>query len=434
MKIGVIADDLTGANATGVCLSKKAFRSATVVFGGEIPKNSSLNALCFDTDSRYVQPQIAAQRVLRVQKQLDMWGADVIAKRIDSTVRGNLGSEIDALLEIKANRIAVVIVTYPDSGRSVTGGYLLVDGVPVEKTDVAKDPMNPITDSHVPSILQKQSYHKVTHITLSCVLQGQLALREQLVQQIEEGSRIIVIDAISNEDIDVIAEAMMTIKDFDVMPVDPGPLTAAYGYAKTAQSVKNNKIIVTVGSITSLTGCQLQYVIDKRNANPVYVNPQQLASVSSSWDEEIARATAEAFEKLFSEDVLIITTYSPRTEKLDLWTLAKEQNVPEEIVAKRITEGLAMITNQVVQHAKSRISGSFSSGGDVTAAICAISGAEAIQLYDEVLPRAAFGRFIGGTFDGIPVVTKGGTVGDKHSIDECIQYLINNKEEGRVTI
>ncbi len=127
--------------------------------------------------------------------------------------------------------------------------------------------MNPITDSHVPSILQKQSYHKVTHITLSCVLQGQLALREQLVQQIEEGSRIIVIDAISNEDIDVIAEAMMTIKDFDVMPVDPGPLTAAYGYAKTAQSVKNNKIIVTVGSITSLTGCQLQYVIDKRNAN-----------------------------------------------------------------------------------------------------------------------------------------------------------------------
>ncbi len=93
-----------------------------------------------------------------------------------------------------------------------------------------------------------------------------------------------------------------------------------------------------------------------------------------------------------------------------------------------------MITNQVVQHAKSRISGSFSSGGDVTAAICAISGAEAIQLYDEVLPRAAFGRFIGGTFDGIPVVTKGGTVGDKHSIDECIQYLINNKEEGRVTI
>ncbi len=119
---------------------KKAFRSATVVFGGEIPKNSSLNALCFDTDSRYVQPQIAAQRVLRVQKQLDMWGADVIAKRIDSTVRGNLGSEIDALLEIKANRIAVVIVTYPDSGRSVTGGYLLVDGVPVEKNRCCKRP------------------------------------------------------------------------------------------------------------------------------------------------------------------------------------------------------------------------------------------------------------------------------------------------------
>ncbi|MFC9542828.1 four-carbon acid sugar kinase family protein [Lysinibacillus sp. NPDC056959] len=434
MKIGVIADDLTGANATGVCLKKNAFRSATVVFGAEIPKNSSLNALCVDTDSRYVQPQMAMQRVLHVQKQLDMWGADVIAKRIDSTVRGNLGSEIDALLDSKVNRIAIVTATYPDSGRVVTGGYLLVDGIPVEKTDVAKDPMNPITNSYVPSILQKQSHHRVTHITLSYVLQGQLALREQLTQHIEEGSRIIVVDAISNEDIYVIAEAMATIQHFDLMPVDPGPLTAAYGYVKTAQTVKNDKIMATVGSITSLTGRQLQYVIDKRNVKPVYVNPRQLASVSSSWDEEIARATAEALEKISSEDVLIITTYSPRSEKLDLYKLAKEQNVQEEILAKRITEGLAIVTNQVVQHAKSFISGSFSSGGDVTAAICAISGAEAIQLYDEVLPRAAFGRFIGGTFDGIPVVTKGGTVGDKHSIDECIKYLMNNKEEGRVAI
>ncbi|MFJ8518154.1 four-carbon acid sugar kinase family protein [Lysinibacillus xylanilyticus] len=434
MKIGVIADDLTGANATGVCLTKNAFRSATVVFGGEIPKNSSINALCVDTDSRYVQPQMAMRRVLHVQKQLDMWGADVIAKRIDSTVRGNLGSEIDALLDSKANRIAIVVVTYPDSGRVVTGGYLLVDGIPVEKTDVAKDPMNPITESHVPSILQKQSHHTVTHITLSCVLQGQLTIREQLMQHIEEGSRIIVVDAISNEDIDVIAKAMDTIQQFDLMPVDPGPLTAAYGFVKSAQSVKNDKIIVTVGSITSLTDRQLQYVIEKRNVTPVYVNPRQLASVSSSWDEEIARATAEALKKLPSEDVLMITTYSPGTEKLDLYTLAKEQHVQEEILAKRITEGLASVTNQVVQLANYCISGSFSSGGDVTAALCAISGAEAIQLYDEVLPRAAFGRFIGGTFDGIPVVTKGGTVGDKDSIDECIKYLMNNKEEGRVAI
>ena len=48
------------------------------------------------------------------------------------------------------NSIAIVVASYPDSGRVTSGGYLLVDGVPVQETDVAKDPMNPISNSYVP--------------------------------------------------------------------------------------------------------------------------------------------------------------------------------------------------------------------------------------------------------------------------------------------
>lgn len=38
MKVGIIADDLTGANATGVLLSKNGFNSATAVFGERCQK------------------------------------------------------------------------------------------------------------------------------------------------------------------------------------------------------------------------------------------------------------------------------------------------------------------------------------------------------------------------------------------------------------
>ena len=154
MKIGIIADDLTGANATGVRLAKAGFVSATIVFGGKVPTKNEFTSICVDTDSRTASTKVAKERVTDTYNQLRTWGADVIAKRIDSTIRGNIGSEIDALLEaIGKDSIAIVVASYPDSGRVTSGGYLLVEGVPVQETDVAKDPMNPITKSYVPAVI-----------------------------------------------------------------------------------------------------------------------------------------------------------------------------------------------------------------------------------------------------------------------------------------
>lgn len=433
MKIGVIADDLTGANATGVRLLKNGFSSATVVFDGDVPTKGDFTAIGIDTDSRYCAASVAESRVLKAYEQLSTWGASVIAKRIDSTVRGNLGVETDVLLTaIGKNSVAVVVASFPDSGRVVSGGYLLVDGVPVEATDVAKDPMNPITKSHVPTMMEEQSSFSVSHIGLGKVLKGKEAIQLELMRQIEAGHRIIVIDAVTNEEIDCISEAMVSIEGIYFVPVDPGPLTASYGRMKAHQNVQTNKFIVTVGSITPLTGRQLNYLIDKKAAQPVYVQTKALASTSHTWEEEIERATKEALIKLEDQEMLIITTYSPGTEKLDLTEIANREGVTEEKLAKRITEGLAQVTNSVVQQTEYTIDGTFSSGGDVTAALCAVSKAEAIGLQDEVLPRAAYGHFIGGTFDGIPVITKGGTVGDKYSIYKCVRFLTNKKEEGSV--
>ncbi|TQR07793.1 four-carbon acid sugar kinase family protein [Psychrobacillus soli] len=433
MKIGVIADDLTGANATGVRLLKNGFTSATVVFDGEVPTKGGFTALGIDTDSRYCVATEAETRVLKAYEQLSTWGASVITKRIDSTVRGNLGVETDALLTaVGKNSVAIVVASFPDSGRVVSGGYLLVDGVPVEATDVGKDPMNPITKSHVPTLMEEQSNYSVSHIGLGKVLKGKEAIQLELMRQIEAGHRIIVVDAVTNEEIDHISEAMISIEGTHFIPVDPGPLTASYGRMKAHQNVQTNKFIVTVGSITPLTGRQLNYLIDKKAAQPVYVNTEALASITSAWEAEIDRATNEALIKLETQEMLIITTYSPGTEKLDLSEIASREGVTEEKLAKRITEGLARVTNNVVLQTEHTIDGTFSSGGDVTAALCAVSNAEAIGLQDEVLPRAAYGQFIGGTFDGIPVITKGGTVGDKYSIYKCVRFLTNKTEEGSV--
>ena len=80
MKIGIISDDITGANATGVLLSKVGFVSATVVFGGKVSSKGKFTSISVDTDSRYVEQEIAKTRVQDVYEQLKAWGADVVTK------------------------------------------------------------------------------------------------------------------------------------------------------------------------------------------------------------------------------------------------------------------------------------------------------------------------------------------------------------------
>jgi uncharacterized protein YgbK (DUF1537 family) len=425
LRVGIIADDLTGGNGTGVRLAKQGFDVATMVYYNKPIIKGAFNAVIVDTDSRYVRKDVAEMRVQTVLENLKNWNVDIVCKRIDSTVRGNIGIEIDTILTFLGEKsIAVVVGSFPDSGRTTAGGYLLVHGAPVQTTDVAKDPVTPLTQSYIPSIIKNQSQYPVSHIGLDTVLDGEKAILQEIREQIAKGNRIIVFDAITDEEIEEIANAMAQIKDYTMIPADPGPLTAFYAKAYSQQYESQKKIIVTVGSVTSNTGKQLEYLINKSNSKPVYVDPEKLVGSLEVWEKEVKRATAAALEVIHHQDILIITTHSPSAEKIDMPKLALEQNVSKDFLAKRIADGLGKITRLVIQETTYEIGGCFSSGGDVTASLCSIGLVDGIKLESEVLPIVAYGRFIGGYFDGISVVTKGGLIGDTKAIYTCVKYLM----------
>ncbi|WP_102707931.1 four-carbon acid sugar kinase family protein [Terribacillus saccharophilus] len=424
MKIGVIADDLTGGNGTGVKLTKLGYNVATMVFYDHLPSSDQINGVIVDTDSRYVKSEVAHRRVKTVAENLKKWETDIVCKRIDSTVRGNIGVEIDTLLdELGTQAVAVVVPAYPDSGRIVSGGYLLVHGVPVQLSDVGKDPVKPVTESHVPKLVEKQSKFTVASIGLETILAGKQAIESKMQDAIDAGARIIVPDVITNEDIDAVASAMAELEAYQMVPADPGPLTAAFARAFSRKRMKDKKIIVTVGSVTSNSSKQLQYLKDKTNLRPIYVDSKKLATVDGVWDEEVDRVIALAKQEMEKQDILLITTDAPGAEILDLKTLGAQQGVSQDALAKRIADGLGKITRVVVQESKFEIGGCFSSGGDVTASLCSISRAEGIQLMDEILPLIAYGKFMGGYLDGIPIVTKGGTAGGTKAIYTSVKYL-----------
>ena len=98
----VIADDLTGANATGVLLKKSGFNTMTLLRNAmvETATLKECDCLVVPTNSRAIPRQEAYTRVRECLEALRANEVRLYAKRIDSTLRGNLGSETEAFLDV----------------------------------------------------------------------------------------------------------------------------------------------------------------------------------------------------------------------------------------------------------------------------------------------------------------------------------------------
>src|SRR6476619_7377554 len=99
MKLAIIADDLTGANDSGVQLARHGLKT-TVLFDLDEGNINKYEAVVFDTDSRSLTRKEAYNQVSRAANFLLNAGFTNIFKKLDSTMRGNIGAEIDALYDV----------------------------------------------------------------------------------------------------------------------------------------------------------------------------------------------------------------------------------------------------------------------------------------------------------------------------------------------
>ncbi|ABZ85202.1 conserved hypothetical protein [Heliomicrobium modesticaldum Ice1] len=423
----IIADDLTGANATGVLLARKGYKTATFL---QLPQDPLENGNRFDvisitTDSRAVAPEEAYRRVAEAARAMLGNKPGLFTKRIDSTLRGNLGPEIDAMLDVLGpDSLAVVVAAFPTSGRITVGGYLLVHSIPLEQTDVARDPKTPVHQTLVADIVAAQSKHSVGFIPLATVLQGSTAVMEALGAQKEAGKRIVVMDAATQKDLDTIAHGAY-LSGLSVVAVDPGPFTealAAYVLPKPKQG-RGKKVLMVVGSVTALTRQQLKAV---ENAYSTCFTTVDVHALIDPWRnaEEIERVSGEVLDHLDDHQVLGVRTVEEAGQVLDLASVALAYMISEEEIASRIADGLAAIARRVLQVSHGEVGGLYTSGGDVTVAVCQALAASGVEVKDEVVPLAAYGRLIGGAFHQTPIITKGGLVGNSDAACTCVDYLL----------
>lgn len=194
-KLLVCADDLTGANDIGVQFAKRGIGSVVLINPQAESLPAGYQVVVVNTESRHISPERAAERVRIWVERGRTTGVHYFFKKTDSTLRGNVGAELQAMAEATGVRLLPFSPALPELGRTTRYGVHYVHGHLLHRTEFARDPLNPITSSSVTEILKKQ-----------CTLPVHSVAVPHLISGGHEG--IVVLDAIFPEQIEEIAREL----------------------------------------------------------------------------------------------------------------------------------------------------------------------------------------------------------------------------------
>ncbi len=259
MNLGIIADDFTGANDVALQLSKYGIKVESLIDLKNMPEY-----FVYSTETRNAKEKDAREKLNITYKMLKTKNVDKIYKKIDSTLRGNIKTEIEVLLEnIDLEEKVAVVLPFPKLGRVVKNGKLWIDGVELKDTSFAKDP-----------------YWKLESSNVLDYFGGELMSLEELhsentVSLLEnKKSRVLVFEAETNEDLDKISKLLIKQKLDKYLVASAGIMEFMlhnWGFEK-------EKILVVSGSCNKININQTKLFIEeyKPNIYDYYVDEEKV--------------------------------------------------------------------------------------------------------------------------------------------------------------
>jgi D-threonate/D-erythronate kinase len=428
MKLLMIADDFTGSNDTGVQFSKKGLKTVVSLYTEEMNINTeNIDVLVVDSESRFDKSERAYEKVGSVVKSFN--GEALVYKKLDSTLRGNIGAEIEGAMDASGIKLAIVTPAFPNNGRTVEKGVLYLKGVPVDQTEVAKDPKNPVTCSYIPELLRNETRKQVALIDFKEILKGNNYVAQKIDELVNIGNEIIVVDARTNEELNIIAGASALLKRKFILSGSAGlaefvpqnlfPETASVVNAETLTLTKEGSMIILAGSVSDVLRNQVEVAVEKEEFKVIDLNIENV--ILNKWNEEKQRIISE-MKKLTEQKHNIIVRSAKGREEI---TFAKSVGVKEGLSDFDVSERIACFYGEIAKLITEQIEVSLLmlSGGDI--AIKAVNAMQisGIEIEEEIAPGIPFGYFIRMDNSRIPVVTKAGSFGKEDAIIEVVNYL-----------
>jgi uncharacterized protein YgbK (DUF1537 family) len=434
----LIADDLTGGADAGAQFAKRGLRTLLLSIKTDIQidlsKYDQQDVLVVNTDSRGLNPEKAHVLISNLLKNYREVLFPIIYKKIDSTLRGNIGFEIDAILEKTNGVLCFVAPSYPEQNRTLVGGILIVGEKPLALTEVARNTPSPVQESHVHKILQNQSHNPVGWIDLTHVASTSEGLQKAVEEVGRKGSRIIIFDAVSRQDLTNVAEVGFSLKKKPLFVGSAGlaeevakKITPPKGspletFKQTEKAFKH--IFIIGGTASSITHQQLRRI--EQRGIPSYPLHKNLLVCDDTLSQVERKELSLKVANSLSQGMVILKTTPELLQPED------SKDLP---IHFKIVKTLADIALQSLELSNVAIRDLtlILTGGDTAQSIMNVLGNEGIEIEGELLEGIVRGHLIGGNWNGLSVITKAGAFGRDDSLEKIINTLQTksplNKEE-----
>lgn len=416
----IIADDFTGANDIGVALASSGVATKVLLAAANTERTSShVGVICTDSRDLEIAEAKSALKLVSQSYQLAQQ-QPLLIKKVDSTLRGNIGSEIEALLET-GYKLAIVAIAAPFSKRKTINGICYVNDIPLAETEFASDPKSPIHSSRVEDIIKSQTTCETAEYLHP--EQKNTSHLQSFVQFYEAGTEIIVCDTQSHDDLYSLYNAASQL-NVPVVFVTTGELTHALVNKKSNSelSIKttDSPVLAIIGSMSAMTLKQSQYLIDNEIAKVVDLELDELLSENhKAYLENIAFKAAEI---LRTGDNCVLRSCKSIELRHELKAIAAKYELSQKQLAEHVRECLAELAYQIIEADHQQLGGMILCGGDIAIATAQRLNAPEYQIGGIVADCVPWG-LLDSELTPFPIFTKAGGFGNPATFSQVIQHL-----------
>ena len=429
--IGVVADDITGSHDIGSMFAKSG--ALVHVFSyNEGLREENINrwelpdVIILDTDSRFDSPKVAYHKVFQATKMLRKLGCQQFYKKTCSAFRGNIGPELDAMLDALDEDFAGVVVGFPKNGRQTIDGIHYVHGVKLEDSEFRNDPVHPMDRSSLVELLQKQTERRVGLVGHTVISQGTDPLREE-VRRLRGQYQYVVFDVVDQDSLKTIANALHHLPVFggssalaEELPVVRKE-RSTQGLSPLPPSTGMG-ILCAAGSLMPQTAAQVEHM--RQGGSPVF----ELNSLKVLDEAKRTVAIGELSHRIGAalqqgDDVVVHTSNDPKIVE-ETKRVGQVQGLSTTTVSRLVSEALAeVVANCVEQLGLNRL---LIAGGDTSAAVCSRLGVEGMRVWQEIEPGIPSCVSLG----DLPLflVLKSGSFGRPDFFAKAIAHLRSERE------
>ncbi|MNK80541.1 hypothetical protein D3C87_1002620 [compost metagenome] len=415
MKLGVIADDFTGATDIAGFLVENGLStlqlSGVPEHDGDLPR---VDAVVISLKSRSCPAGEAVRDSLAALAWFQARGCPRIYQKycstFDSTAAGNIGPVTDALLAALGQDFTLICPALPVNGRTVYQGNLFVGALPLAESGMRHHPITPMQDSNLLRLMEGQAQGRAGLVPFATIDKGAAAIAGAFEQLAEDGVRYAVVDTLTEQHLLDIATAALHL------PLVTGGSGLAIGLARQLGSgdlqgareagwPRGSRAVVLSGSCSEMTNRQ---VARYRQHAPALALDVARCLEDADYPAELAQWV---LAQPLAPAPLVYATTSPGE-------LARIQESHGQQAASDAVEHCFARLAQLLQGAG--VDGFIIAGGETSSRITQALGVKAFHIGPQIAPGVPWVRAIDAP---LSLALKSGNFGDEDFFDKAQEYF-----------